>query len=410
MRFFILGNINAGKSTFAEHIKLYLKNKGLEYPILSIDNFRRKYGNGSQKNENIAQNKFYLSVKNTKNAIIEMVGFGSIGAKIIESLDKNSCIIIYIESQISVCLERLKKKKKILKNIPYPESINNIEQTILHLDSYFRSGKLQEKWNNVCLKFYKINTTNNPNYFIERLPLEHYHYLSEIVYLLKYSNYKKLISFGGLGRGDINKFSDIDLILITKKEILSVYSLLKNFFESKKIKQFIIYTLDEKIIIKIFSHILIEIAVIHKFSKYMLFYYGSNIKDISKSILLGDEKLEKEIKYSLRSYIPNTINKDICLKKLYYYLELLQKAYLNNDDFRFYFMNNLVVIQIVRLLCLRENITEFLYCPKNINKLLKKYKIQSILWNITINKKKHIDEMYKILKMFEAEIYKAILN
>ena len=40
MRFFILGNISAGKSTFAKKIQLYLKSKGLEYPILSIDDFR----------------------------------------------------------------------------------------------------------------------------------------------------------------------------------------------------------------------------------------------------------------------------------------------------------------------------------------------------------------------------------
>lgn len=400
MRFFILGNINCGKSTLAKHMQLYLKSKGLEYPILSIDDFRIKYGDGSQEKEDMAQNKFYLSVKNTRNAIIEMVGFGNIGTKIVENLDKNSCIIIYVESQPDICIKRLKIKNKILERIPYPESINNIEQTILHLDNYFKIGKLKEKWNNVCLKLYKINTTNNPDYFIEKLPIYHYHYLSEIIYLLKSLNYKKLISFGGLGRCDINIFSDIDLILITKRDIIQIYSLLKNFFESKKEEAFIIYILEEKIIIKFFSCILIEIAVISNFSKYILFYHGSNIKDISKSILIGDEKLEKEIKSQILSYVPNTIDKEINIKKLYYYLELLQKAYLNNDDFRFYFMNNLVINQIIRILCLKENITEFLYCPKNINKLLKKYKVRLIFWDMITDKQEHI----KILSNFLASI------
>lgn len=396
MRFFILGNINAGKSTFAKKIQLYLKSKGLEYPILSIDDFRKKYGNGSKKSENIAQNKFYLSINKTQNAIIEMVGFGDIATNIIESLDKNSCIIIYIESPLNICLKRLKTKKKMLGSIPYPESINNIEKTIHNLNAYFTRGKLQEKWKKVYLIFYKINTMDNLSDFIKRLPLEHYHYLSEVIHILKSNNYKKLVSFGGLGRCDINIFSDLDLILITKKKISQVYELLKNFFE--KMKYFKIYALDEKIIINIHSHIVIEIAVVYKFCEYIQFYHGSSITNISKSILLGNEKLEKEIKHLIINYKPNVINRDICEKKINYYVELLQKAYFANDDFRFYFMNNLIVNQVVRVLCLKENITEFLYCPKNINTLLKKYNVKTILWDMITDKQKHIDKLFNFLK------------
>ena len=396
MRFFILGNINAGKSTFAKKIKLYLKSKGLEYPILSIDDFRKKYGDGSKKSENIAQNKFHLSINKTQNAIIEMVGFGDIATNIIESLDKNSCIIIYIESPLNICLKRLKTKKKMLESIPYPESINNIEKTIHNLNAYFTRGKLQEKWKKVYLIFYKINTMDNLSDFIKRLPLEHYHYLSEVIHILKSNNYKKLVSFGGLGRCDINIFSDLDLILITKKKISQVYELLKNFFE--KMKYFKIYALDEKIIINIHSHIVIEIAVVYKFCEYIQFYHGSSITNISKSILLGNEKLEKEIKHLIINYKPNVINRDICEKKINYYVELLQKAYLANDDFRFYFMNNLIVNQVVRVLCLKENITEFLYCPKNINTLVKKYNVKTILWDMITDKQKHIDKLFNFLK------------
>lgn len=404
MRFFILGNINAGKSTFAKKIQLYLKSKGLEYPILSIDDFRKKYGNGSKKSENIAQNKFYLSINKTQNAIIEMVGFGDIATNIIESLDKNSCIIIYIESPLNICLKRLKTKKKMLESIPYPESINNIEKTIRNLDAYFTRGKLQEKWEKAYLIFYKINTMDNLSDFIKRLPLEHYHYLSEVIHILKSNNYKKLVSFGGLGRCDINIFSDLDLILITKKKISQVYELLKNFFE--KMKYFKIYALDEKIIINIHSHITIEVAIVHKFCEYIQFYHGSSITNISKSILLGNEKLEKEIKHLIINYKPNVINRDICEKKINYYVELLQKAYLANDDFRFYFMNNLIVNQVVRVLCLKENITEFLYCPKNINTLVKKYNIKTILWDMITDKQKHIDKLFNFLKNNGLRDYK----
>lgn len=404
MRFFILGNINAGKSTFAKKIQLYLKSKGLEYPILSIDDFRKKYGNGSKKSENIAQNKFYLSINKTQNAIIEMVGFGDIATNIIESLDKNSCIIIYIESPLNICLKRLKTKKKMLESIPYPESINNIEKTIHNLNAYFTRGKLQEKWKKVYLIFYKINTMDNLSDFIKRLPLEHYHYLSEVIHILKSNNYKKLVSFGGLGRCDINIFSDLDLILITKKKISQVYELLKNFFE--KMKYFKIYALDEKIIINIHSHIVIEIAIAHKFCEYIQFYHGSSITNISKSILLGNEKLEKEIKHLIINYKPNVINRDICEKKINYYVELLQKAYLANDDFRFYFMNNLIVNQVVRVLCLKENITEFLYCPKNINTFVKKYNVKTILWDMITDKQKHIDKLFNFLKNIGLRDYK----
>ena len=398
MRFFILGNINAGKSTFAKNIQLHLQGKGLEYPILSIDDFRKIHGDGSQRKENMAQYKFNSSIKKTKNAIIEMVGFGSIATNIIESLGKNSCVIIYIECPLNVCLKRLKAKKKVLENVPYPESINNIEKTIKNLDAYFRLGKLQEKWNNVCLKFYKIDITSDLNSFIETLPLEHYHYLSEIIYVFKSKNYKKLISFGGLGRCDINIFSDLDLILITKKEVKFVYELLKNFFEYLRIKYFKIYILDEKIVIKFSIHIVIEIAVVNKFSAYIQFYHGSNIIDISKSILLGNEILEKEIKYLLTNHIPIKYNRDICEKKINYYIELLQKAYFTDDDFRFYFMNNLIVNQVIRVLCLRENITEFLYCPKNINELIKKYKVKTILYDMITDKQKHINKLFNFLK------------
>ena len=53
------------------------------------------------------------------------------------------------------------------------------------------------------------------------------------------------------------------------------------------------------------------------------------------------------------------------------------------DIFGCYFYHSLVIFEYMRILCIKENITEYLYCPKNVNEntntIVKKYKLYEIM-------------------------------
>ena len=80
LKVMIFGNIASGKTTLAKDILRSIPN--LEY--ISIDDFRRTYGDGSIEKECIAKNQFLISLKNDKPQLIEAMGFGDTGDSIFE--------------------------------------------------------------------------------------------------------------------------------------------------------------------------------------------------------------------------------------------------------------------------------------------------------------------------------------
>lgn len=66
---------------------------------------------------------------------------------------------------------------------------------------------------------------------------------------------------------------------------------------------------------------------------------------------------------------------------------------IENDCFRFYFYNNLIIDSIVRYLCIKEGIVMYLYCPKHINHIMAKYKIKHLVYDMNEDKHSHIKKV-----------------
>ena len=378
MKFFVLGNINAGKSTFAKKLQNLLPH----YPILAIDTYRKTY-----RIEHKAQQKFISDIGKIHNAIIEMVGFGDVAKAIVRNIKANECVIFYLNDDKQTCLNRIPAKQQEFNRIPYRESPQAVPKTIAMLDKYFSKGELYKRWGKVALKIFAFSSLQTDK-MLDTLPLMQYHYISVIRKFFYTSRYTTLIAFGSLGRGTLHKDSDIDLILLTRQPLSIVQQKIHNALMSC-IET--IYSIDNKIIIiirdygfKAQEYLVVEIMVVKKLKECMQYYHGSRISDVAKSIVLGGESLINRLTAELRDFTPQDYSLSMCKNKLYSYLILLRKAYATQDYFGFSFYYNLVITQIMRILCIKENYTQYLYCPKNINNtttmILQKYNVLSLLY------------------------------
>ena len=106
MKIFILGNINSGKS----YVITKLKNIFPNYQILTIDNYRIKYADGSLEKELETRKLFADDILKYDNAIIEFSGGKTITDLFINELKVNSFIIIEVYEDVNVCIKRIKDK------------------------------------------------------------------------------------------------------------------------------------------------------------------------------------------------------------------------------------------------------------------------------------------------------------
>lgn len=390
MRFFVLGNINAGKSTYIESLTKIMDKIG-KYEVLRIDDFRKKYGKGSEKNEKMVAKHFAKAILHAENAIVELCGFGYAAEEILKKLKSNSCIILYVNAPLQLCLERIEAKNRTFKENNHFAESSHIADTIKLLDASFQNGMLKEMWWRVALGWHELGQNDT----LTKLPLKQYHYAGKIIGILKGFGFKRLIAYGSLGRLDMRQHSDVDLIALSALSPREAFSLLYSVF-SETFRGGDIFLLGEKIVI-LHDSMMFELAIVKSFKDYAKYYNGSYIKDVSKSILLGGKRLCDMVN---ATQLPQTesCNEAICKNKISYYLYFLQKMAKENDCFRFYFYNNLIIDSITRYLCIKEGVTTYLYCPKHSNDLLDKYNIKSLVYDMGKERHSHLVKVKNFVK------------
>jgi broad-specificity NMP kinase len=141
MKILLFGSIAAGKTEIAK--KVFRKYPHFTY--IAIDDFRRKFGNGTIETERKAQAKFLKAINKDAYQIIEASGFGILGWQLFEILSKSNeivlIVIFYIEK--SIIYERLKNR---IWDIPFPYAQNNLDEIISSINNRVISGEIQNTW------------------------------------------------------------------------------------------------------------------------------------------------------------------------------------------------------------------------------------------------------------------------
>lgn len=396
MRIFVFGNINSGKSYIIDSLKILHP----EYRVLSIDSYRKKYGENTWDSEINTQNIFVDDVFETDNIIVECTGLGPLGEKLAKNICNKTDIILFNKTPLETCLERVPLKDLTL--TPYPPVEEQIEITIAKTDALLNNGTLHALWQDKVMYIYEVNSTNS----LESIPLNLFKHFSNVIKLL-YTNktIETIYPFGSFARNEIVVGSDIDCFVVTKlslKDLIRILEPLNNVF---------IDCLGNKITIRHSDASLIELLIIDTLPKGEKFLRGSLIHNPTASII----KISKED----YNYITNLDFKNNLpvksvgqlLSNMMYFVYSLPPLIKKDNKYKYYFHFNILLHDYIRINEILDNNITFNYLPKveisnykhllnlNMDDLLNHYTklvnyIKNLLERINSdNSKKHLSHL-----------------
>ena len=158
MKILLFGNVGCGKSTISSEII----NSYNQFRLLNIDNFRRKFGDGSMSKEKLAKEKFVNEIDlKYSNQIIECSGLGDTGEMVFEKLSKSNDIkiVFLLLADSAICIQRLTNR---IWDIPYPDKTSNVNKLIEKQELIYQTNSLERKWGNLNNTIY-ISAINNTN-------------------------------------------------------------------------------------------------------------------------------------------------------------------------------------------------------------------------------------------------------
>lgn len=385
MRIFVLGNINSGKSYLIKNISKILPN----YDILKIDDYRINHCDGTLESELKMWHDFPNEIMKYENAIIELSGGGRVSDNIVKLLDNNSFIVLKLNTNVKTCL--LRNKNKDFSLIPYPKEFNEpIEETIKRVGKDMDNKSIEKVWSK-ALNI--IELSNDSNLF--DLPLIQYHLLFKLKSSL--SDYKgSLFTFGSTGRGMMKNTSDVDTYFLTDvpKELL--FDNLNNQFNEVRLMA------DEFIIRE--NGVLLEMNYINDINKASLFYNRSLIANPLKTILKDDYNIVNNLINFSNQQFDKLKEINYTIERLNYYVESLPVLIKKNDEYKYFFHNNIVVHEYVKLSAFLNEVFDFSYLPIQAKKYLTDDEWNKIIYSFGDDQNIH----YKIVREMSDIIIKKV--
>lgn len=377
MRIFVVGNINAGKSFVIDKLSKIFKS----YEIISIDGFRRIYGDGTLEKEYYAREKFIESILKHENCIVEYSGGKTITELFIDKLKTNSFIVFEIIEKVEVCLNRISSKD--FSKTPYPKFSESLENTIIRLDQEYKSGCIQENFKDKYLKKFDVNSSME----ISSLPLYQYELALKVSTIL-FDTKDTLISYGSLARDMLTLYSDIDLFLITNKSVSQIHETLKRHFGGSK------FILQRNQIDLYDQQQLVELTVVTDIKDIRKYYRSGLITDVRKTLLFGDSSALSTLSEYAVSSNHNLIEEfDYTISRLDYYCESLKRLIPKMDEYKYYFHSNIVIHEYVRLEYFISGGRAFAYLPKNANRLINDISLNQMVYHFGDNQLEHYERL-----------------
>lgn len=361
MRIFVLGNINSGKSFLIDELQKKLPN----HKILKIDEYRVQTCDGSLEAEVKMWSSFPEEVAKYDDVIVELSGGGKVAENILNKLEENSFVVLKVNTKLETCLKR--NMVKDFSKTPYPkEFATPIDDVIRKIDADIKNGSIERLWSK-AIKIYDVES----NCDIRTLPLYHYHLLFKVKKAL--STVKgSLFTFGSTARGEMKVASDVDLFFLTDIKKEDILQKMKEHFSNVRI-------MENEVIVRE-NGVLLEMNYINNIKDAYYFYSTGSIKYPNKTILKDDFKIIDDLFIAANNKADIKKEIEFIIERLNYYVESLIPITLKGDEYKFYFHNNIIVHEYIKLKAFIAGETERLYLPLMAKKYLNNVEWDNILY------------------------------
>jgi len=141
MKILLFGSIASGKTTIAN----LTQKKHPGFGLISIDDCRRIFGDGSMEKEILSQKKFIEQIYKSKNAIIEASGLGKLGDDIFNEMSKTNEKVLMIVSYLPKDIIKQRLIDRVW-DIPFPGNQEKLDDIILTINYKIQFGRIQMKW------------------------------------------------------------------------------------------------------------------------------------------------------------------------------------------------------------------------------------------------------------------------
>ena len=135
MKILITGNLGSGKS----HLGFLAKQALPPFTYHAIDDYRRVWGDGSMEKEAVARAAFLRDIAAKGPMIIECTGLGDLGIEVRDALRTSHLLVICLEVELRICLERLKKRSW---DVPYPGTPAGAIELCRRSQGHFEAGEI----------------------------------------------------------------------------------------------------------------------------------------------------------------------------------------------------------------------------------------------------------------------------
>lgn len=144
LKVLLFGNLGSGKSHLAERSL----QRFPAFELVSVDAYRRKYGDGTQEAERLAKDRFIRGVIQGRRQLIEATGLGETGQLLAKRLETfgEPLLIVLLTTPLSVCLARLSERRW---EVPYPAPPEQALDLARRTEELIRAKEVEAIWSSL---------------------------------------------------------------------------------------------------------------------------------------------------------------------------------------------------------------------------------------------------------------------
>ncbi|WP_154180954.1 hypothetical protein [Vibrio furnissii] len=360
MHIYIFGNLNSGKTTLSQQIQRRLP----EFPYLSLDEYRIRFGDGTEQGEQLACEYFLAAVKQQENAIVEFTGYGQTANLLTNQLDRKTGISICCTRDIEQSINSIDDKK--YSETPYPSSykkLQAVDEAIIFLKDKVMPTALETHWQRQIWQSYCFDFSDNFDAFWAAFPLSQHTWVSKLNKVLSTdTSASTALLYGSLGANQLTKRSDIDLFIQSSISVYGWHEKLLRLFGEQLTHTDI---LGSKITLRTQDRLLIEIVVGQSLSDISLYYRESQIYNVHFTILKGEFGLAEQFDAVTKAHTSEQKQATELAAQVYFLFCSLPNLIANNDSYKYHFHCAIIQHYCVQLEHLLLSEFKHNYLPKH---------------------------------------------